>query len=317
MTKIKKNKSLVRRLVEGFGKSILGIIIALIGFLLITFTVHQVSLKSEVKRIEPYGEKLKVFDGEMNIVDVGEGEKTILLLPGQGTASPYLDFKPMIDELKKDHRVVTIEPFGYGLSSQTDRRRSVENIVEEIHEVAKSLNLSKYTLMGHSIAGLYAVNYAQDYPEEMEGFVGIDSSTPEQPWPGIDMTVFDFLKTAGVFRALIKVNPETGLGVTKESPDFEQIKLLTMKNMSSRAMKDELQELSNSFPDSRGLTYPKDMPVLLFVADNEMNQKNWLEMHQAQVKDLNKGALIELPGAHYLHHTQMETIVKETTDFLK
>ena len=81
-------------------------------------------------------------------------------------------------------------------------------------------------------------------------------------------------------------------------------------------MKEELQELSNSFPESRSLRYPTDMPVLLFVADNENNQKNWLEMHQDQVKGLDKGTVIQLPGAHYLHHTQTETIVKETSDFL-
>ena len=317
MAKQLKTNSLLVRLLQGVGKVILGLIALLIVTLLITFSIHQISLKSEAKRIESYGEKLKVFDGEMNVVDEGEGKKTILLLPGQGTASPYLDFKPMIDELTKEYRVVTIEPFGYGLSSQTKRRRSVKNIMEEIHQVAKELNISNYTLMGHSIAGLYAVNYAQVYPNEMEGFVGIDSSTPEQPWPGINMTVFDFLKTAGVFRALINVNPEKGLGVSQDNPEFEQIKLLTMKNMSSPAMKEELQELSNSFPDSRGLTYPKEMPVLLFVADNDSNQKNWLEMHQDQVSGLDKGELIQLPGAHYLHHTQMETIVKKTSNFLK
>lgn len=311
-----KNNSFAVKLLKGVGKGILAIIIILTLFLLITFTVHQVSLKTEAKRIEPYGEKLKIFDGEMNIVDEGKGDKTILLLPGQGTASPYLDFKPMIDELKKNYRVITIEPFGYGLSSQTKRRRSVKNIVEEIHEVAKMLNIDKYTLMGHSIAGLYAVNYAQAYPEEMTGFVGIDSSTPEQPWPGINMTFYDFLKTAGIFRLIINIDPEAGLGVTKDNPNFEQIKLLTMKNMSSPAMKDELQELDYSFKDSRGLKYPKDMPVLLFVADNDMNQKNWLKMHEDQVKDLDKGELIQLKGPHYLHHTQRETIVRETIKFL-
>lgn len=47
----------------------------------------------------------------------------------------------MINELKKDYRVVTIEPFGYGLSSQTNRRRSIENIVDEIHQVAQKLKI--------------------------------------------------------------------------------------------------------------------------------------------------------------------------------
>ncbi|WEG73062.1 alpha/beta fold hydrolase [Vagococcus intermedius] len=289
----------------------------IIGIGLFTTTVvHQVSLKREAPKVLDYGRKLALFDGEINVIDEGQGRETILLLPGQGTASPYLDFKPLINQLKKDYRVVTMEPFGYGLSSQTKRQRSVSNYVEEIQAVVRQLNLKHYKLMGHSIAGLYAINYAQIYPKEMTGFIGIDSSTPEQPWPGIDMGVFDFLKEAGVFRAFIKMNPETAIGVEKSDPNFEQTRLLTMKNMSSRNMAEELQELSHSFPDSRGLRYPKDMPVLLFVADNDNSMPHWLEMHQDQLKGLKKGKLVQLKGAHYLHHTQTPTISKEIKKFL-
>lgn len=304
------------RLIRGVGVFFAGVILLLSLTLLITTVSHKMSLKSEAKRIESYGEKIKIFDGEVTVVDEGHGPETIILLPGQGTASPYLDFKPLINELKKDFRVVTIEPFGYGLSSQTDRERSVANIVEEIHEVTKSLGLKKYIVMGHSIAGLYGVNYAQQYPSEMTAFVGIDSSTPEQPWPGINLAPIDFLKETGVFRALIKANPESVLGVDKAHPDFEQIRLLTLKNMSSRNLKEELQMLDKSFPESRGLTYPSDMPVLLFVAKNDLNQEGWLDMHQAQLVGVKRGKLFELPGKHYLHHTQTPKIVKETKAFL-
>lgn len=313
----KSKKPFWRRVLKGIGVFFASVILLLSITLLIMTVSHKLSLKCEAKRIENYGEKIKLFDGEVNVIDEGTGPETIVLLPGQGTASPYLDFKPLIQELKKNYRVITVEPFGYGLSSQTDRERSVANIVEEIHEVTQKLGLKNYTLMGHSIAGLYGVNYAQKYTSEMNAFVGIDSSTPEQPWPGINMAPIDFLKETGVFRALIKANPESVLGVKKENPDFEQIRLLTLKNMSSRNLKEELQMLDKSFPESRGLTYPKDMPVLLFVAKNDMNQARWLEMHEDQIVGLDHSQLIEFEGSHYLHHTKAKEISTAFEDFKK
>ncbi|MDF0480677.1 alpha/beta hydrolase [Vagococcus sp. PNs007] len=313
--KSKQGVSRGKRLLKRAGKIMFGIILTLILISGSGYIINKVSLKREASQIKVYGEKIPLFDGEVNVVDIGKGEETIVLLPGQGTASPYLDFKPMVNELKKNYRVIVVEPFGYGLSSQTNRKRSVANITEEIHEIVKTLGLKKYTLMGHSIAGLYAVNYAQEYADEMNGFIGIDSSVANQPWPGIDMRPLDFLKEIGVLRAMIKVNPESALGMAKSNSDFEQMRLITLKNMSSRNLKEELKELDTSFPASRGLMYPKDMPVLLFVADNDQSMANWIKMHEDQISNLTTSKLVPLKGTHYLHHTQTPKIVEEVTLF--
>lgn len=77
----------------------------------------------------------------MNVLIQGDGKETIVLLPGYGTASPVLDFKPLVDELSPYYRVVVIEPFGYGLSDDTDKVRTSQNIVDEIHECLQKLNI--------------------------------------------------------------------------------------------------------------------------------------------------------------------------------
>ena len=310
-------KPLWKRIIKVIMMILAGLFILLAITLTTTTIIHCVSLNKEAKQIKPYGKQIPVFDGKINVVDEGKGDQVIVLLPGQGTASPYYDFKPLIDDLKKENRVVTIEPFGYGLSTQTKRPRTIENYTEELHAVTEKLGLKKYIVMGHSITGLYAVNYAQTYASEMQGFIGIHTSTPEQPWPGIDMTFFDFLKSAGIFRAVIATNPAKNLGIAEDDPNFEQIRLVTMKNMSSRNMAEELQELSNSFPNSRGLKYPKTMPVLLFVARSENAMENWLRLHEQQIEGLDHGKVIELDGPHYLHHEQEETIYQESEDFIQ
>jgi 2-hydroxy-6-oxonona-2,4-dienedioate hydrolase len=77
--------------------------------------VTQPQKKKTKKRIVPYGQHLSVDGKNMNVLIQGEGEETIVLLPGYGTATPALDFKLLIDELSPYYKVVAVEPFGYGL----------------------------------------------------------------------------------------------------------------------------------------------------------------------------------------------------------
>ncbi|AIQ58782.1 hypothetical protein PBOR_18965 [Paenibacillus borealis] len=88
----------------------------------------------------------------------------------QGTASPVLDFKLLIDELTPDYNVVAVEPLVYGLSDETDKERTTENIINEVHEAVQQLGIDRYILMGHSITGLYGVSYVKAYPYEVLAF---------------------------------------------------------------------------------------------------------------------------------------------------
>ncbi|UZJ64698.1 alpha/beta hydrolase [Sphingobacterium sp. KU25419] len=185
-------------------KTIIGIVVIIAILLISTFVIHRINLSREADKIEDYGQKIKIFDGTMNVTIDGHGADTIVLLSGFGTASPRLDFEPLIRELDQKYTVITIEPFGYGLSSETNRERSLNNMAEEIHEVVKHLNLNRFILMGHSIAGLYSLAYINKYPGEATAFVGIDSSVPTQPWPGYNSAPMDFLAKAGVMRAFLK-----------------------------------------------------------------------------------------------------------------
>lgn len=77
------------------------------------------------------------FDGKMYIMQVGEGETTIVLLPGLGDGLPSADFSPLIREWSKDYRVVCMDYIGVGFSSETGRERTCRNYVEEIKEALK------------------------------------------------------------------------------------------------------------------------------------------------------------------------------------
>lgn len=295
--------------------------LTLIGLLAVSlagiYVVNQISLSREASKIKNYGEKIKVFDGTMNVIDEGQGKETIVLLPGYGTASPGLDFKPLIAELKKDYRVVAIEPFGYGLSSQTKRERSAKNMVEEIHSVVEQLNIDSFILMGHSIAGIYGLNYAAAYPENVEAFVGIDSSVPNQPWPGFDDSLPNFIQKSGLMRVIFKLNPEGFKIKGMDDETYEQSRMLNLKNLYNETVRKEGQALDETFKEAKKLAFPKDLPLLLFVAkENDATLPNWLELHQEQAASVNKGEVVELSGTHYLHHNQSKTIAADLKKFM-
>lgn len=297
----------------------------LLGFILVialiiggSFINHQLRLKSEAKKIKDYGEKIDVFDGTINVVrsGSGEGKQAIILFPGYGTATPYYDFLPLTTKLSDDFEVITVEPFGYGLSSETKRERTIENIVEEMHEVITKLDVDNYILGGHSVTGLYGVNYLNRYPDEnVAAFLGVDTSVPTQEMTSVNMAPLNFLKKAGIFRLLIDSNPSKNLGRSKDDPNIEQVRMLTLKNSINDTLDNELDLLLPNFKKTENMTLPEDLPTILFVAIND-SRADWLDIHREQIKQVNNGKIIELEGSHYLHHTQSETIAKETKKFI-
>ena len=83
-TKSKKVRSILLKIIGA-------IVIAIVLFLAIVYTVNIISSNSEQKRIESYGQHVSVDGKNMNVLIQGEGEETIVLLPGFGTAAPALD----------------------------------------------------------------------------------------------------------------------------------------------------------------------------------------------------------------------------------
>lgn len=300
-------------------KIIAGIIVAFILFLGVTYVVNVICNGIEKKKIMSYGQHVVVDGKNMNVSIQGSGEQTIVLLPGQGTPSPVLDFKLLIDELTPDYKVVAIEPFGYGLSDRTEKERTTENIVSEIHEAVQQLGLDRYILMGHSITGLYGATYIKNYPEEVTAFVGIDSSVPNQP--GMDaklpLSTMEFYQKSGLMRLMKKVGGDSYESLAYDEQTKEQMNLISNQVSSNPTMINELKHLGSNFKNAEKLTYPSNFPLLLFVQSNNEQNPNWIPLHEEQVKQSSMGKMIPMEGSHYLHHTKYKEIAEAFKEYMK
>ncbi|MDC7796802.1 alpha/beta hydrolase [Bacillus altitudinis] len=293
------------------------ILTVLVVFVASVYVVNLISKEREQGKIEAYGQKVLVDGKQMNVLIQGDGKETIVLLPGYGTASPVLDFKSLVKELSPYYRVVVIEPFGYGLSDDTDKARTSQNIVDEIHECLQKLNIKKYTLMGHSISGIYGLEYVNQYEKEVQAFVGIDTSVPQQETDELPVSSLQLLNQSGFYRLLLKVNPDQLVMPNVDQQTKDQIKMLTFRNFLNESQASEAENFTNNFKNAERLHFPKRLPVVFYLADQtEEETPSWKPMHEELMKNVDHGKVVTFKGGHYLHHTKSKEIADDVRGFL-
>lgn len=256
----------------------------------------------------------------MNVVVAGDGPSTVALIPGFGTAAPALDFGPLIGELSTGARVIALEPLGYGLSAPTDDPRTATRIVTEMHEALAQLGVTQYALMGHSIAGIYGLKWAELFGDELTGFIGIDSSVPDQAnmdtqFPTGLMAAARF---AGISRLVAGLSGD-GLDPALYSDTVRQdMALLANRNSLAPTYLDEMSRIASNFREAKGSTFPAALPILLFAqAGENPGQPDWIPLHEEQAASVEHGELVLIPGEHYLHHTHAPEIAAKTLAFLQ
>lgn len=108
--------------------------------------------------------------GNINYSIQGQGDP-IVFIHGFGLDSSM--WEEQVEELSKNHQVITYDMRGFGESSVPNGKYSHQ---EDLHELLKSLNILKPTIVGHSFGGEIAVDYALRYPKEVEKLVLLSPS---------------------------------------------------------------------------------------------------------------------------------------------
>ena len=151
-------------------------ILALAGL----YIYHRIMLRTEMPMLEKtVGAPVTVDGGTMYVYTEGAGDQTVVFLSGFGTSSPIYDFKPLYCKLTDDFRIAVVERFGYGFSDDTDLPRDIDTLLSETRQALTGAGLSApYLLVPHSMSGLEALYWAQQYPEEVSGIVFSDAAIP-------------------------------------------------------------------------------------------------------------------------------------------
>jgi len=309
---------------------IIGIILfIIIGYIIITLICNSIDNKKLKELDKKYSKKIEVNGHQMSFNIVGEmNNKTIVILPGLASPSPIIEFKPLTENLSDKYKIVIPEPFGYGYSDIVGTNRTIENIINELHECTMKLGIEEYYLMGHSLGGLYSLKWANTFPNEVKGFVGLDSSVSgiernQGSEPEGLITVYESYKRyfkLGLGRIYYLFKP-LSLDQTYTNYTDDELKafriLSTIKAYNDDIMSDVYQFQEN-IKKLNGVKFPDSVPVLnILSSENVELIPIWNELHYEVLGNNTLNEVIILEGPHYIHFKQREAIAKKIKEWLK
>ena len=307
----KKNKK-KRALIE---------LIITISILLIFVLFHQIMLKVEEPLRAPLGQLVEVDGHKMSVYTEGTGDKTLVFLSGSDTPSPILDFKSLFSLLSDEYRIVVVERFGYGLSDIVDKPRDIATVLSETRAALAAADIGgSYVLCPHSMSGLEALYWAQQYPEEVEAIVGLDMAVPEA-YKNFKNNVFmnaasQFNAKTGIIRLLPLLNE---LDCVKHGTLTEEEKkiahALLYKNFSNKTTINELKYISENAKIVGAGEIPQ-VPMLLFIS-NDTSTTELTDAAQRYANTVENAKVIQLDCPHYVHDYEYNRISKEIKAFLQ
>ena len=103
----------------------------------------------------------------------GKGDTALIFLHGWCGDREY--WKHQADVFAGDYRVITLDQAGHGESGKDRKKWTTASLADDVQTVAKSLELKRVILIGHSMGGPISLLAAKRMPETVVGVVGVDT----------------------------------------------------------------------------------------------------------------------------------------------
>ncbi|WP_422486555.1 alpha/beta fold hydrolase [Gudongella sp. DL1XJH-153] len=300
----------------------------LLGFVALAMLVGSIAqatyFKGKLEQIEPYGQIIDIEEGQMHLYSMGDGEKTIVLLPGMGVGLPSADFSPLMRTLSQNYTVVTVEYFGMGFSSQTEKPRTTENYVEEIRLALKEGGFeAPYVLVPHSISSVFSEYYASKYPEEVEAIISLDGTSTafyeEMPsYVKYLLPVARFQQSTGTLSLLANITTKKQELLDKGFTQKEISDVIIFGGFTlNKNVLEQIRSTPEYIKDTKDLPFPESVPYFKVISKDTYETPNKQlkitpqEYQHNHLKRIGEHAEYEiLEGNHFIYSNNADRILE-------
>ncbi|MBR4082672.1 MAG: alpha/beta hydrolase [Lachnospiraceae bacterium] len=305
-------------------KIIIVLVVVLIVILVAIHINHRIQLNKEKELKTPLGKLVEVNGHKMSVYTEGSGDKTIVFMSGGGTCLPILDFRSLYSTLSDDYRIVVVEKFGYGFSDVVDKERSIDSILEDTRTALTKAGIEgPYVLCPHSMSGIEALYWAQQYPEEVDAIIGLDMAVPKAYEDyKINMPMLkisQFAARVGITRILPGISESDAMKHgTLTDTEKEIYRAIFYEKTATTTMLNEVEYIKENAEIVQNAGVPQ-IPMLLFVSNGSgtgWNEKEWCGYQESFWENVQNGKLIKLDCPHYVHDYEYERISEEIRVFL-
>jgi non-heme chloroperoxidase len=128
---------------------------------------------------------LQLNDFKMHYLERGNGPEPIVFV--HGWVSSHRWWLPTLDRLPAGVRAYAIDLRGAGESQAVDTGHTFAQYADDLHQAVEALDLERFTLVGHSMGGQIALQYALDHQDRLKALMLVDpvAASGNQIDPGI------------------------------------------------------------------------------------------------------------------------------------
>ena len=177
--------------------------------------------------------------GRIHVDDGGTGPKLPLMFI-HGNGGNLTQWQAQLAHFRKTRRAVAMDLRGMGISDPpANGEYTIEAMADDIHDVANSLGLDRFVIVGHSFGAAVVARYAAKYPERIAGVVYADAAGDvtvgaEQAEKFLTALRMDKKKVAGEwFEPILR----------EAKPEVKALVLLSVDRTSTEAFTESLEEI--------------------------------------------------------------------------
>lgn len=318
----------MKKFLKKIGIIFIVIILFILFVMLISFGNHKIKLKKEEKLFKTNGKIVEVNNHNINVYISGNSNSdiTLVFMSGSGTCSPTLDFKTLYSLFENDYQIAVVEKAGYGFSDISDIDRDIDTILFETRESLNKAGVksNKYILFPHSMSGIEALYWANKYPDEIKGIVGLDPAVPK---------AYENMKINSLLFNLAKIGADIGL--TRFIPSIvnsssaikdgkltdeekELYRIIFYRRTATISMLNETKSIKENAKKLEKID-TTDVPMLFFASNGDgtgYSKEEWRKFIIDYIDSKQNGNYKILDCSHYVHNIEYQTIYEESLNFI-
>ncbi|MGM0674199.1 MAG: alpha/beta fold hydrolase [Spirochaetota bacterium] len=314
-----------KRIVMGIAIGVPLLVVAGTAFIVVSsYLEHRKLVEAEKEAYPPPGMLVEIEPDADRLHVYAEGERedgpTMVFLSGLGTSSPYYDFKVLFEQFSPDYRVAVVERAGYGWSDITASSRDIDTVLEETRTALELAGESPpYVLFPHSMAGLEALYWGANHPDEVAAVIGLDPLVPEYHQRGDSEASLSPLVTILARTGLMRSGPDIFASnfpamvhghLTDREAEVAKTVFLRRTNTSNMLAEEDALAQNAQRVLEQG---PPDVPVHVFISNQ--GTPVWKESLVSYAEAIG-GEYFLLDAEHYVHQDKPEFIAKKSRELL-
>jgi pimeloyl-ACP methyl ester carboxylesterase len=289
----------------------------------------------------------------LNMNCLGRGSPTVIF--EQGLGAHILSWEKVAPAIASVTKTCVYDRAGEGFSDPSERPATAENVDLDLRALVRAAGIDgPVVLVGHSIGGLYATLFADEYPDDVAGLVLVDPSfagqdlgitSPKQKQDYAEdyrQEVADLTRCITLARAapIGENNPACPWSFSPQRTDFQKLYLGYAFGHSYK-WAEELSELQAFQSDGSGASEDEiqeerarrsfgPMPVIVLTAgqppalqegqtpeDQAREREVWRKGHDALAARSRQGKSVVVPGAsHFIQIDRPDAVISAVQEVI-